>query len=180
MASQPDALPLPINNTSEQIAYSTKEPEQHELEQDPQKNALSRIATNSSQIQHSNARLVALVVTLTGAAFLNTLSVQSCVIILPAVGKALDIPSSRQQWIVSAYALTFGCFLLLWGRLGDVFGKRAIFIGGSVWVTIMCVAIPFAPSEIAFDVSRGLQGIGAAANVPVWINCLECLGDCVG
>jgi len=133
---------------------------------------LNRTPTNSSQIQHSNARLIALVVTLTGAAFLNTLSVQACVIVLPTIGRHLHIPSARQQWIVSAYSLTFGCFLLLWGRLADVYGKRLIFVWGSLWVTIMCIAIPFCPTEISFDVLRGLQGFGAAANVPTAIGIL--------
>jgi len=44
--------------------------------------------------------------------WLQTLGVQSSVIILPTIGKALNIPDSRQQWIVSAYNLTFSCFLV--------------------------------------------------------------------
>ncbi|THZ67638.1 drug resistance protein [Aureobasidium pullulans] len=116
-----------------------------------------------------SARTTALVVTLTGAAFLNTLTVQAVVIVLPTIGKALNIPVARQQWIVSAYSLSFGCFLLLWGRLADVYGKRLIFILGSLWVAILTLINPFATNEIAFDLLRGLQGIGAAANVPTAI-----------
>lgn len=93
--------------------------------------------TTSSQPLESKARTTALVVTLTGAAFLNTLTVQAVVIVLPTIGKALNIPVARQQWIVSAYSLSFGCFLLLWGRLADVYGKRLIFILGSLWVAIL-------------------------------------------
>ena len=100
---------------------------------------------------------------------LQTLSTQAVVIVLPTVGTDLSIPLARQQWIVSSYSLTFGCFLLLWGRLADVYGKRLIFIWGSVWVTIVTIIIPFAPTEIAFDIFRGLQGLGAAANVPTAI-----------
>lgn len=69
------------------------------------------------------------------------------------------MPDSRQQWIVSSYVLTFGCFLLLWGRIADIYGKRLIFISGSVWVTITCAINPFLPSEIAFDLVRGLHGL---------------------
>lgn len=90
---------------------------------------------------------------------IQTLSAQSVVIILPAMGKALDIPDSRLQWIVSAYSLTFGCFLLLWGRIADIFGKRFIFIAGSIWVTIATAVNPFMPNEIAFDFFRGLHGL---------------------
>jgi hypothetical protein len=43
------------------------------------------------------------------------MAVQASVIILPTIGEALDIPTSRQQWIVSAYNLTFGCFLVCTG-----------------------------------------------------------------
>ncbi|KAF2493130.1 MFS general substrate transporter [Lophium mytilinum] len=120
----------------------------------------------------SKARLIILVLTVTGAAFLNTLAVQACVIVLPTIGKELDIPESRQQWVISAYSLTFGCFLLLWGRLADVYGKRMIFIWGSAWVTATTIAIPFVDNEIGFDVLRGLQGLGAAANVPTAIGIL--------
>ncbi|ATY66642.1 efflux protein [Cordyceps militaris] len=120
----------------------------------------------------SRAKAIALVLTLTGAAFINTLSAQSVVIILPAIGKTLDVPDSRLQWIISAYSLSFGCFLLLWGRIADIFGKRFIFIAGSVWVTIATAVNPIMPNEIAFDLFRGLHGLGAAANVPTAIGIL--------
>ncbi|KAF2744692.1 MFS general substrate transporter [Sporormia fimetaria CBS 119925] len=120
----------------------------------------------------SKARCIALVLTVTGASIINTLGVQASVIILPTIGRALSIPDSRQQWILSAYNLTFGCFLLLWGRLADVFGKRLIFILGSAWITVASICVPFMPNEISFDVFRGLQGLGAAAMVPTAIGIL--------
>ncbi|KAI0165628.1 hypothetical protein GGR57DRAFT_128851 [Xylariaceae sp. FL1272] len=67
----------------------------------------------------SKARCIALVATVTGASFLNTLSAQAVVIILPTIGRELDIPDSRVQWIVSSYSLTFATFLLLWGRMAS-------------------------------------------------------------
>jgi MFS family permease len=60
---------------------------------------------------------------------------------------------------VSSYALAFGCFLLLWGRIADIYGKRFIFIAGSFWVTAVNAANPFLPNEIAFDLFRGLHGL---------------------
>lgn len=131
-----------------------------------------RTVTTGSQMPMSKARAIALVITLTGAAFLNTLSNQAVVIILPTIGRDLDIPAARQQWIVSAYSLTFGCFLLLWGRIADVIGKKKVFIWGSAWVCLTTLVCPFIPSEIGFDVFRGLQGLGAAANVPTAIGIL--------
>jgi MFS family permease len=81
------------------------------------------------------------------------------VIILPTIGKDLNIPEARLQWILSAYSLTFGCFLLFWGRVGDIYGKRKIFIWGSAWFAVTTLVNPFLPNEIAFDLFRGLQGL---------------------
>ncbi|KAK7932307.1 hypothetical protein PG985_003019 [Apiospora marii] len=125
-----------------------------------------------SALPLSKGKSIALVATVTGAAFLNTLSIQAVVIILPTLGVELGIPNSRLQWVVSAYSLTFGCFLLLWGRIADLYGKRIIFILGSAFVAATLIANPFLPNEIAFDVFRGLQGLGAAANVPTAIGIL--------
>ncbi|KAH6679835.1 drug resistance protein [Plectosphaerella plurivora] len=118
------------------------------------------------------AHQIGLVATLTGASFMNTLSLQAVVIILPSIGSTLSIPEQRLQWIVSAYSLAFGCFLLLWGRIADLHGKKRIFIAGSAWVAIVIVANAFAPNEVAFNVFRGLHGLGAAANVPTAIGIL--------
>ena len=139
---------------------------------DPENALGSPIERTTSSLSMSKARSIALVITLTGAAFLNTMSNQAVVIILPTIGRDLDIPAARQQWIVSAYSLTFGCFLLLWGRIADVCGKRKVFIWGSAFVCSTTLVCPFIPSEIGFDVFRGLQGLGAAANVPTAIGIL--------
>ena len=89
----------------------------------------------------------------------QTLSIQAVVIILPKIGHDLDIPDSRLQWIVSAYALSFGCFLLLWGRIADLYGKRLIFVLGTAWVAVVTAVNPFVPNEIGFDIFRALQGL---------------------
>ncbi|KAF2260568.1 drug resistance protein [Lojkania enalia] len=130
------------------------------------------VSEEGRNLPFSRARCIALVITVTCASFLNTMGVQAAVILLPTIGKELDIPDSRQQWVVSAYSLTFGCFLLLWGRLADVYGKRLIFMWGSVWFTITSLVVPFVPDEIGFDIFRGLQGLGAAAMVPTAIGIL--------
>jgi MFS family permease len=81
------------------------------------------------------------------------------IVILPTIGRELSVPESRLQWIISSYSLAFGCFLLFWGRVADIYGKRLIFIGGSAWVTVVTAANPFLPNEIAFDLFRGLHGL---------------------
>ena len=103
---------------------------------------------------------------------LQTLSAQCVVIILPTIGRDLGVPGARLQWIVSSYSLAFGCFLLLWGRVADIYGKRLIFVAGSVWVAAVTAVNPFVPDEVGFDVFRGLHGLGSAANVPTAIGIL--------
>ncbi|KAI8163629.1 Drug resistance protein [Colletotrichum sp. SAR 10_70] len=132
----------------------------------------SSTISEPKQAPLSKFQAIALTATATGACFLNTLSIQAVVIILPTIGRDLNIPESRVQWIVSAYSLTFGCFLLLWGRIADIYGKRLIFVLGTAWLAATTVACAFIPNEIAFDFVRGLSGLGAAANVPTAIGIL--------
>ncbi|KAL2153429.1 hypothetical protein VTH82DRAFT_4584 [Thermothelomyces myriococcoides] len=126
----------------------------------------------TSGLPFSKARCIGLTATLTGASFLNSMSGQATVIILPAIGRDLGIPESRLQWILSAYSLSFGCFLLFWGRVADIYGKREIFIAGSAWFAATTLVNPFLPNEIAFDLFRGFQGLGAAASIPTAIGIL--------
>src|ERR1700724_4195316 len=51
---------------------------------------------------------------------------------LPSIGRALHFPRTDLSWVVNAYVLTFGGFLMLGGRLADVLGRRAVFIGGLI------------------------------------------------
>ncbi|KAK1092920.1 hypothetical protein LTR48_003380 [Friedmanniomyces endolithicus] len=162
----------PLRDEADDVGDVVRPPETRDAEKNENGVAIHPTASHGSQLPMSKARTIAPVITLTGAAFLNTLSVQAAVIVLPTIGRDLHIPAARQQWIVSAYSLAFGCFLMLWGRLADVYGKRLIFIMGSAWVCVVTLLCPFIPNEIGFDVFRGLQGLGAAANVPTAIGIL--------
>ncbi|WQF77335.1 Putative major facilitator superfamily, MFS transporter superfamily [Colletotrichum destructivum] len=139
---------------------------------DDESSSVSSVSSEPEKPAMSKARSIALVTTVSGASFMNTLSVQAVVIILPTIGRDIGIPESRLQWIVSAYSLAFGCFLLLWGRIADIYDKRIIFIAGTAWLAATTLANPFIPNEIAFNLFRGLQGLGAAANVPTAIGIL--------
>jgi EmrB/QacA subfamily drug resistance transporter len=87
-------------------------------------------------------------------------------IALPYIGKDLDIDSTNLSWIVTGYALAFGGLLLLGGRLGDLYGRRRVFMAG---VTLFAVASALggvAQNEAMLLSSRGLQGLGAALASP--------------
>ncbi len=73
--------------------------------------------------------------------------------------RTLDIPETRQQWIISAYSLTSGAFLLLAGKLADVYGKRLLFILGCLLFGGTLLGAALSPNEICMYIMRALQGV---------------------
>src|SRR3982751_5760437 len=82
---------------------------------------------------------------------------------LPSIQSDLGFSQSALAWVVNAYLLTFGGFLLLSGRLGDLLGSRRVFLGGVVSFTVASVACGLAPSAGLLVVGRAVQGLGGAA-----------------
>jgi EmrB/QacA subfamily drug resistance transporter len=81
---------------------------------------------------------------------------------LPSIREDLGFSETSLAWVVNAYLLTFGGFLLLGGRLGDLFGHRRLFLVGIIAFTAASVACGFASSQWFLIVARALQGIGGA------------------
>jgi EmrB/QacA subfamily drug resistance transporter len=82
---------------------------------------------------------------------------------LPSIQTDLGFSQAALAWVVNAYLLTFGGFLLLSGRLGDLLGNKRVFLGGVVSFTVASVACGFAPSAQLLVVGRAVQGLGGAA-----------------
>ncbi|MGL4289510.1 MAG: MFS transporter [Phreatobacter sp.] len=85
---------------------------------------------------------------------------------LPDIERGLGLDRADLQWVLNAYALTFGGFLLLGGRAGDLFGRRRLFILGVGLFGLASLAGSFAPSGGALIAARALQGLGAALVAP--------------
>src|SRR5436309_7165736 len=108
-----------------------------------------------------------LVLAVVGAAFFMTiLDVAIVNVAIPSIQRDLDIAESTVQWVVTAYAITFGGFLLLGGRMADLLGRRRIFIVGLILFTLASLACGLASSAGMLIVSRAVQGIGAAIISP--------------
>ena len=104
-----------------------------------------------------------LVLAVVGAAFFMTiLDVAIVNVAIPSIQRDLDIPESTVQWVITAYAITFGGFLLLGGRMADLLGRRRIF----VLFTLASLLCGLASSAGILIAARGLQGIGAAIISP--------------
>src|SRR4051794_18593996 len=85
---------------------------------------------------------------------------------LPSIGKDLNLSEANLQWIVNAYTLVFGGFLLLGGRAGDLLGRKRLFLIGLVIFTGASLLDGLANSEGVLIGARSLQGLGAALISP--------------
>lgn len=85
---------------------------------------------------------------------------------LPAIQKAFEFSAADLQWVITAYTLAFGGFLLLGGRAADLYGRRKMFIAGITGFTIMSLVVGFAQDTTMMIVGRGLQGLFAALMSP--------------
>ena len=85
---------------------------------------------------------------------------------LPTIGRTLQFPQPDLQWVVTAYALTFGGFLLLGGRAADLLGRRRVFMAGLATFTAASLACALATTDTFLIIMRGIQGLGAAMVLP--------------
>ena len=85
---------------------------------------------------------------------------------LPSIQHGLRLSTANLQWVVNAYTLTFGGFLLLGGRLSDLFGRRRLFFAGVALFTAASLVNGLAGSSAMLICSRAAQGIGAALVSP--------------
>src|SRR5262249_5250624 len=85
---------------------------------------------------------------------------------LTTIGRKLHFPQPDLQWVVTAYALTYGGFLLLGGRAADLLGRRRLFMTGLAIFTAASLACALATGDTFLIIMRGLQGLGAAVVLP--------------
>jgi EmrB/QacA subfamily drug resistance transporter len=81
---------------------------------------------------------------------------------LPSIRDDLGFSEAELAWVVNAYTLTFGGFMLLAGRLGDLFGQRRLFVGGVALFTAASAACGLATSQTVLVAARAMQGLGGA------------------
>src|SRR5947207_3022928 len=85
---------------------------------------------------------------------------------LPTIGRDLHFSEANLQWVVTAYGITFGGFLLLGGRAADLLGRRRILMAGLAMFTAASLGAGLATTSGLLILMRGLQGLGAAVVLP--------------
>lgn len=124
-------------------------------------------ARHSGSTRHDVRRQPwSVLIVLSVAQFMVILDITVVNVALPSIGEALAFAPGDLQWVVTAYVLFTGGFLLLGGRATDLLGRRRVFLAGLMVFTLASLASGLAPSSGSLIVSRAAQGFGAALMSP--------------
>src|ERR1051326_7750047 len=129
------------------------------------------MSTAASETTADRRRWIALAVVV-AAQFIVILDVAIVNVALPSIKTDLHFSEQGLQWVITAYAIVFGGALLLGGRLGDVLGRRRIFIVGLVVFAVSSLLCGVAWSESSLIAFRAVQGLGGALLAPAALSLL--------
>jgi len=104
------------------------------------------------------------------AQFVCVLDTSIVNVALPPMQESLGLSATGLQWVVSSYTLTFAGFLLLGGRVGDLFGRKRTFVGGLVLFAVASLAAGLAQEGWQVVAARFVQGVGGAVLVPTTLS----------
>src|SRR6266508_428038 len=127
-------------------------------------------APTPTRAAQPSKQLTLLVLALTGLMLILDLTITN--VALPTIQRALQMTPQGLQWVVNAYALAYGGFLLLGGRLADRLGRRRVFVAGMAIFTVASLLGGLAPTGSMLIAARGLQGLGAALAGPAGLSIL--------
>src|ERR1700758_5320797 len=109
------------------------------------------------------------------AQFMVILDVSVVNVALPSIRHGLGFTEQDLQWVVNAYVITFGGFLLLGGRAADLLGRRRVFMAGLMVVAVASLAAGFASTQGQLIAARAAQGLGAAIISPAALSIVTTL-----
>ena len=122
--------------------------------------------SSAAKAKDSGPRRWWVLILLCVAQFVDVLDVNAVVVALPSIGRELGFSQGDLQWVVTAYVLFFGGFLLLAGRLADLFGRRRMFVLGLALFAASSLLCGLAWSPLTLVFFRAAQGLGAAIVAP--------------
>jgi EmrB/QacA subfamily drug resistance transporter len=111
------------------------------------------------------------------AFFMTVLDVSIVNVALPSIGESLHFSETGLQWVITAYAITFGGFLLLGGRAGDILGRKRMFLIGVAIFSIASLVCGLANTTGVLVAARALQGFGAAVVSPATLSIITTTFD---
>ncbi|KIY64862.1 MFS general substrate transporter [Cylindrobasidium torrendii FP15055 ss-10] len=144
----------------------------------PKSRNLDELREEQERIEHERAagrstlRSILIAASITMGMVVNMALTTAGSIPLPTISHEFEEPTSNLVWVVSAYALSSGCLLLMFGRLADLYGRKRMFVCGMTWLSAFSLGTGFANDAITLQILRGLSGVGAAAQVPASLGIL--------
>jgi EmrB/QacA subfamily drug resistance transporter len=124
---------------------------------------------------HSSTNKWLALALLAAAQFVVVLDASIVNVALPSIGRDLHFSQDNLSWVVNAYVLVFGGFLLLGGRMADLLGRRRLFIAGLILFAVASLAGGLAQSEGWLIAARAVQGLGAALLSPAALSLVTVL-----
>ena len=124
---------------------------------------------NDTASAHDGRRWLVLAIVCV-AYFMTVLDVSIVTVALPSISRALHFSASGLQWVITAYTITFGGFLLLGGRFADLLGRRLIFMTGLAVFTSASLVCGLSGSSSVLIAARAVQGVGAALVSPATLS----------
>src|SRR3954469_16548308 len=128
----------------------------------------------TSTAEYQEKRWHALVLLAAGQ-FVVVLDASIVNVALPSIGDALDFSEENLPWVVNAYVIAFGGFLLLGGRAADLLGRRRVFMAGLIVVGVASLAAGFSATQGELIAARAAQGLGAAIVSPAALSIVTSL-----
>ncbi|MFH8404894.1 MFS transporter [Streptomyces sp. NPDC018019] len=157
-----DTSPLPATAPAPPVTTSTAAPAPAPIS--------ASASTSAPERMSPRAKLILLV--LCAAQFIVALDFSILNVALPVLGRDLGMGQADLQWAVTAFALPSGGFLLLFGRIADLYGRRRLFLTGLALFAAASLLAALAWSPALFLAGRALQGLGAAVIVPTGMSLL--------
>jgi len=134
--------------------------------------AASPDGQRSGVVTEADPRRWFALVAIAAAQFMVVLDIAIVNVALPSIGQDLNFSRQNLQWVISAYAIVFGGFLLLGGRVADLWGRRRMFMAGVTLFTVASLLCGVAWSEASLIAFRALQGLGGALLSPAALSIL--------
>lgn len=132
---------------------------------------MSSIAA-TSLMEHGRRRWWVLLITCVPL-FMMMLDVTIVTIALPHIMNAFNTGVSTVEWVLNAYILAFAVLLITLGKLGDLYGRKLLFLGGLGLFTVSSLACGLAPNITVLIVARVFQAVGGAAMMPATLSILN-------
>ncbi|KAH8682923.1 major facilitator superfamily domain-containing protein [Tricladium varicosporioides] len=127
---------------------------------------LERLGRQRPEVFDSIWAEIGFVFSISMSQILTEYFVSGFTVILPTLVEDLHIPAASSTWPASAFSLAVASFLLIFGRLADMYGGYPVYVAGFAWLTVWSLVAGFSQNDIMLNLCRALQGLGPAAYLP--------------